>query len=275
MNGSIDPATGVFHVVGTSGPPPLGYPPAPPPTRDGKATADGNRFSGTATAYATAPHFIWVPFTFPMRGARSGLIVCGDGVRDPGEACDHRALNGVDQGCAADCTVEDPDGDNVCSALDTCPTQYDPYQATGCNGLGPLTIGQVRLYSAKRGPGTGRITLKGIVNDPGAAAINAVAMFRVFDFDDVVDQTWTGFACTQKRTTLKCKTADGNAVVQIKTRVDSETKLKATFKNASTQPSNMVLNAPVLVTLTDDTYVARAGTARTCVTTGSYENCTP
>lgn len=65
------------------------------------------------------------------------LAGCGNGVPDPGEACDDGAVNGADRCCSAVCQIIDGDGDGVCDRDDRCPTVADPAQADGDgDGLG-------------------------------------------------------------------------------------------------------------------------------------------
>jgi hypothetical protein len=54
-----------------------------------------------------------------LREARAS---CGDGISDPGEACDDGAANGQSGSCcASDCTLlPDSDNDGVCDAVDPC-----------------------------------------------------------------------------------------------------------------------------------------------------------
>jgi len=77
--------------------------------------------------------------------------VCGDGLRDFGEACDDGAANGTDGCCAADCSLVD--GDGVCDAADRCTTvapgpmtharlvaggvDYDRFHLTGTLAVSP------------------------------------------------------------------------------------------------------------------------------------------
>src|SRR5262249_34699537 len=56
------------------------------------------------------------------------LAGCGNGTRDPGEACDAGAANGTDRCCSVLCQVIDGDGDGVCDRDDRCPTVVDPGQ---------------------------------------------------------------------------------------------------------------------------------------------------
>ncbi len=52
--------------------------------------------------------------------AADAHAMCGDGIVDPGEQCDHGAANGVDGCCSATCMLVDSDGDTLCDAVDPC-----------------------------------------------------------------------------------------------------------------------------------------------------------
>ena len=46
--------------------------------------------------------------------------VCGNGIREDGEACDEGSANGVDNCCTTDCQLIDRDADGLCDAYDRC-----------------------------------------------------------------------------------------------------------------------------------------------------------
>lgn len=52
--------------------------------------------------------------------ATTAHAACGDAVVDPGEHCDHGAVNGTDGCCTAACLLVDRDFDGVCDAKDGC-----------------------------------------------------------------------------------------------------------------------------------------------------------
>jgi hypothetical protein len=53
--------------------------------------------------------------------------VCGDGIVDGFEWCDHGAANGVDGCCGTDCRPIDRDGDAICDPDDACSTGDTPF----------------------------------------------------------------------------------------------------------------------------------------------------
>lgn len=266
MNGTIDPATGVFHVEGPPTPPPMYFPPGPPPTRDGTATADGGRISGTWTAWAHTLNN-WVPFTFPMRATRQELIICGDDIRDPGEPCDLGALNSAQ--CCDACTLVDPDADGLCSALDDCPDDANPDQIDVCGGIEAFAATRIRLSGVNRGVGKGKVAVSATLSGLGATTIDAVPLLDVHDasgFDLVVSD----LGCTRKKGVLKCKTPDRHGTLKIAT-TSKGTKLTAKFSRLGIPP----LVAPLVVSFTDQASLRRAAAAPTCATQGSTVTCTP
>jgi hypothetical protein len=52
--------------------------------------------------------------------AESAVAVCGDGVVDGSERCDHGSANGTDGCCSATCGLVDFEGDGFCDAFDSC-----------------------------------------------------------------------------------------------------------------------------------------------------------
>lgn len=252
MTGTVDPTTGIFHVEGDPTPPPtVGYPEGPPPERNGHASLDSGRFDGTVRLWGAAPHFIWVPFDFPMIGARPELIVCGNAIRDPGEQCDDGALNGVDGCCDASCAF------------------VDPNQVGPCGGDGSFVLTQTRLSANGKVPDTSRVAVKGMVTGPGVDTIGAVTSFRV---DYETGGVFVGtFTCTRKNRVLTCDGANKQWQLKLSTSARG-TKLGFKMKQAGL-PRPLI--GPVTVAFVDDQSIARTASAGVCTTTSTLLRCTP
>ena len=113
---------------------PIPFPPgsvtveSPPFKLEGTVAPDGLRFSGQRIEYIPRIGCIWGGFGLPTSGTRVEVLACGDGIRDPGEACDE---GGPTACCSATCTIVDTDGDRFCDGIDDCPAVADPFQADG------------------------------------------------------------------------------------------------------------------------------------------------
>ncbi len=109
--GTIDPVTGTFSLTGTTSPFPLLN--CPPETFTGRLTPDGKAFSGTEVLIGGT---MFCPqFPSPVWASRDP---CGNGVLDPGEACDDgNEVNG--DGCDANCTLTGC-GNDILTAGEQC-----------------------------------------------------------------------------------------------------------------------------------------------------------
>ncbi len=270
MTGTIDPGTGVFHVEGQPGH--MGYPPAN--EKNGQATADGVRLTGTSKVYVSMAG-VFQPVFFAMRGIRADAIVCGNAVRDPGEQCDDGAANGTNDCCDAVCAVVDPDADGLCSAIDNCPDDYNPEQGPLCDDTETFTLTSARILPPKRSDNS-QIKIAATLVGSNAAHINAIPSFRIA-VDDDYDRTVTDLACIRNNPrTVKCKTSDKTGQVQIDTTKSKGTVLKARFKRAAVPavPPAVVVG-PITVTFIDGTGVPRQAVGATCGPKGSALVCTP
>ncbi len=125
--GTIDAGTGAFSV--TLGPTSAFCPfgpgfevESPPFMLTGTVDAGGLRFAGARREYIFRIGCLWAGFDNPTNGTRVEAIVCGDGIRDPGEPCDD---GGPTACCTAACTLVDADADGVCDPQDHCPAVAD------------------------------------------------------------------------------------------------------------------------------------------------------
>jgi hypothetical protein len=131
--GTIDPLAGTFTMTfgSASFECPVPFPPgsvtvvSPPFKLEGAVAPGGLRFSGYQVEYIPRIGCLWAGIGFPTNGTRVEALACGDGIRDPGEACDE---GGPTACCSATCTLADADGDRICNGLDGCPAVADPFQ---------------------------------------------------------------------------------------------------------------------------------------------------
>ena len=250
-DGTIDPVARTFAVnLGTGTfDCPVPFPPgsvpvmSPPFMLDGTVTADGLRFSGDRLTYIPRFGCRWLGLDFPTIGTRVEAITCGDGIRDPGEACDD---GGPTACCSATCTRLDADGDGVCDALDVCPGVADPSQLdTDGDGVGdacdncPSTpnpdqadadgngVGDAcqppppdepfatkRLTIGVNAAGLHALDLRGAHTSDGTVVPASVEVRDGGGHAVVVDFTalpsWSTLACTQRApiARVQCRTAD-------------------------------------------------------------------
>jgi hypothetical protein len=264
MTGTIDATSGDFHVEGS--PLPGGYP--PPDARTGHAE-DSDHLSGSRRIYVWMAG-IFQPVDFAMRGIRPELVVCGDGVRDPGEPCDDGAANGTNQCCDASCALVDPDGDRVCTAVDDCPNDYNPDQEDVCTL--PLTKFSARIDFPKK-PDTSKVGLTATLTDPDASTVTAIPALRIVEPGNY-DRTIADLVCVRKRGLLQCRTPDKNGTVKIKTR-KTDVILQVKLKHAAVPPSPIEEHSgPITVSFIDQAGVKRGATATACGASGFYMICT-
>jgi len=209
FTGTIDPSTGAFSLHGTGTDPLCGT--VFQPTATGVAT-DVSHFAGTLTLKLRSPTFPCVPVfdDGPMTGVRVGPA-CGDGVVDPGEACDDGNGNGSDGCCSATCRVIDPDADGVCSASDDCPGVTDPAQDAPCTADLLLQRANVRPVGTP-----GNAQLSGRLAPGRAGALPTAITSMALRVGGVVRAAVPMPPCAAPRPDrLSCRSANGQTRVAI------------------------------------------------------------
>jgi hypothetical protein len=180
---------------------------------------------GTGTDWFLAIH----PYvsSYTLRGIRNGTSVCGDGQRDPDEACDFGAVNGLQQCCSTSCTFVDPDGDGTCDDLDPCPDAA--YQSsTTCEGVEPFEI----LSRSSRYNAADTLTIKFIAAIKGQEItfVDGIPHLGVF----LADVPWLSIddlVCTKASThRMKCVSGDGTKTITLLSR-STGAKMKAALRN--------------------------------------------
>ncbi|MFN8543670.1 MAG: hypothetical protein U0807_05625 [Candidatus Binatia bacterium] len=274
--GTIDSASGAFSLVGTPYPGgilavPMGslpYGPSPAPSGHGMVSADGNTFDAIFVEYfikLTPPInssiFPWFGIDLPARGARSALVVCGDGDVDLGETCDDGPANGTDGCCSATCHLIDADFDGVCDGHDDCPAVYDPAQTDPCHPAGSLRLSQARIRLRN-----GHVHLRGTMDARTVAAgIAAVTVQPTSNAEQAV-------ACVDRppqRST--CSAGIGGPTLRLTPAPGSlDWRFILDWRpGAGTGP----VTGPVSLTLTDPTGARRTDDLPTCVATPSRLTC--
>jgi cysteine-rich repeat protein len=97
------------------------------PTTSGTGTASTSDGSGSASATSSSTT------TDPGTGTTVGPGTCGDGIVDPGEACDDGPNNGPGQPCNADCTTAGTCGDGVLDPGEECDDGPDNGPEKNCS----------------------------------------------------------------------------------------------------------------------------------------------
>jgi cysteine-rich repeat protein len=186
-----------------------------------------------------------------MIGTRTELVICGNGIRDPGEQCDDGAQNGVDGCCDASCTF------------------VDPNRVELCGGDGSFALTRVKLTQTGKVPDTSRILVKAALTGPGVDAIGGVTEFRVgYGGNETIVNAFT---CMRKNTTLFC---DGfNELWQLKLTTSKRgTKLAFKMKQALLPRP---LLGPVTVSFVDGLGIRRAAALASCRASETALRCAP
>lgn len=122
--------------------------------------------------------------------------VCGDGVREEGEACDDGNLSNGD-GCSSACTVEDAPVEAACPGTPFPLSAADPAKRVG-SVTGDTSGQKLTLDSPACGGGNGKDIVYALTSDvPGVARIRLEAVFDAL--------LYVRTACADSKTELTCK----------------------------------------------------------------------
>ncbi len=212
--GTIDSATGAFHLEAVFGCGGIIGPPDPRTSSiDGTVDPGGDSFAGTFIAWIS-PTRSCLQLAGPATGTRVLFTGCGNQVLDPGEQCDDGPGGGPC--CAADCALRpagticgiDPTTcfDAKCTAGGQCfvdPTSQpngdgDRYadRCDPCTGGPPIVPSRLQVAIP---PASGKMKARGRIPLPGVAGIDPVAdglRVRITDIGEafVFDATAPGGA---------------------------------------------------------------------------------
>lgn len=218
--GVIDPVGGSFSVDSTVT---IGPFPGLAVHTEGTFDPDGNRMSGTSTAWQFT-HFMPASYTYEFRAIRDGVSVCGDETRDADEACDFGSIQ--QQCCSSGCEMIDPDGDGFCNEVDICP---DEAYATTCGSAPPFSIRRLSSRVPNSMPDERTFKLLATVTGEEIKRISSIDELRIRELGATAGYEYlvNDLACTRvsdKR--LDCSSPDGRRTVSVRSQRDGA-KIKA------------------------------------------------
>jgi CSLREA domain-containing protein len=208
---------------------------------------------------------------------------CGDGVQDPGEACDDGPSNGTDRCCNA-CVLVDQDRNGICDAKENClngPDLDGDGIANACDQKdAPMTITSARIRrSHDGGRPDGSVALRGTFSTALAgdsfSATKGLAI-RVTDggsFD--MPLGWTTGECATIRRQTHCQSRGGRWRASI-AQVESSGQLFKFLLWFGELDVASPLAGPVAVDIAQGALVAgidRVGSIASCVSTDGGVAC--
>ncbi len=265
--GTIQPATGAFSFNFGPYTDPNG-PPGPDHILTGVGAPDSQSFTGQENVCIFEIGLGWGCLTLDLEGEPGipTMPVCGNGVVEDGEECDHALSNGPTC-CTTACTLVDPDGDNICDLLDNCPrvinfTQADQDNDRFGDACDASTIGvstgdfllnttllKVTVPSAVADPAR-RLLVRGSYN--GALAIPTTLQVR--DIADMIIDlaslpAWTDKVCQSTASSITCRSPDGALRLKVSSGPTGSVRVTIVLKNPPLQrpfvgPLFMSLHSP-------------------------------
>jgi len=251
--GTIQPATGAFSFNFGPYTDPSG-PPGPDHILTGVGAPDSQSFTGQENVCIFEIGLGWGCLTFDLAGEPGipPMPVCGNGVVEAGEECDHALSNGPTC-CTTACTLVDPDGDDVCDLVDNCPRVTNFGQADQDNDhfgdacdtstigvssgdfLIDTTLVKVTVPPALADPARRlvfRSTYNGVPTVPTTLQVRDIA-------DMIIDlaslPAWTNKVCQSTPTRITCTAPDRTLRLKLTSGPLGTVRVKIVVKNPPLQ----------------------------------------